>query len=109
MLAWTGPNPYTLVDQYIVLQAATGRDFSGEALFPLMIEAGSSGKIQSYKQRFEFSSFYGFATQDAVMFELDGNTETLVDPIIGTPRFQVDMFEASHFSRVDMGLWATLG
>jgi hypothetical protein len=109
MLARTSdPNPYTLVDQYIVLQAATGRDFSGEALFPLTIEMASSGQTQSYKQRFEFSSFYGPNNQDAVMFELDNKYETLIDPINGTPRFQVNLFEASLFSRVDMGLWPTL-
>jgi hypothetical protein len=110
MLAWTcDPSPYALIDQYIVLQAATGRDFSGEAFFPLTIEAGSSGQVQSYKQRFEFSSFYGFSDQNAVMFELDRNTETLIDPINATPRFQVNMFEASPYARVDMGLWSTIG
>jgi len=42
------------------------------------------------------------------MFELDNKNETLIDPINGTPRFQVNMFEASPFSRVDMGVWSTL-
>src|SRR5262245_11304122 len=46
MLAWTSdPSPYALIDQYIVLQVATGRDFTGEAIFPLIIEAGSSGQV----------------------------------------------------------------
>jgi hypothetical protein len=109
MLARTSdPNPYTLIDQFIVLQAVTDRDFSGEALFPVIIKAGASGQVQSYKQRFEFFNFYSFYSEDAVMFELDSNTERLVDPINHSPQFQVDMFEASPFSRTDMGLWSTV-
>jgi len=71
--------------------------------------AGSGGQLQAYKQRFEFASVYGSANQDAVMFEPDRNTETLIDPINHTPRFQVSMFEASPYSRTDMGLWSTIG
>jgi len=109
MLARTcDPNPSTLIDQFIVLQAVTDRDFSGEALLPVKIKAGESGQVQSYKQRFEFFKFYSFYNEDAVMFELDRNTERLVDPINHSPQFQVDMFEASPFSRTDMGLWLTV-
>jgi len=110
MLAWTSdPSPYALIDQYIVLQTASDRGFSGEALLPLIIETGSGGQLRAYKQRFEFASVYGSANQDAVMFEPDRNTETLIDPINHTPRFQVSMFEASPYSRTDMGLWSTIG
>jgi hypothetical protein len=109
MLARTSdPNPDTLVDQFIVLQAVTDGDFSGEALLPVKINAGASGQVKSYKQRFEFFNFYSFYNEDAVMFELDRNTERLVDPINHSPQFQVDMFEASPFSRTDMGLWSTV-
>jgi len=60
MLAWTSdPSPYALIDQYIVLQTASDRGSSGEALLPLVIEAGSGGQLQAYKQRFEFASVYG--------------------------------------------------
>src|SRR6516165_1579584 len=110
MLARTSdPGPSVLIDQYIVLQAATGRDFSGTALLPLLIKAGSGGQLQSYKQRFEFASVCGSFNQDAAMFEPDRNTETLIDPINHTPRFQVSMFDASPYSRTDMGLWLTIG
>jgi len=109
MLARTSdPNPYTLIDQYIVLQSVTDRDFSGEALFPVQIEAGASGQVQSYKQRFEFSNFYSFYNEDAVMFEPERNMETLIDPINHSSQFQVSMFEASPYARTDMGLWPTV-
>jgi hypothetical protein len=62
MLAWAS-DPYALIDQYIVLQIGIDRGFSGLAFFPLTIEASSSvGQAQSYNQRFEFVSFYGFPT-----------------------------------------------
>jgi hypothetical protein len=109
MLASTSDPSPALIDQYIVLQVATGRDFTGQAILPLIIEAGSSGQVQSFKQRFEFASFYGSSNQDAVMFEPNQNTNTLIDPINHTPRFQVNMFEASPYSRTDMGLWLTIG
>jgi hypothetical protein len=109
MLARTSdPNPYALIDQYIVFQGVTDRDFGGEAPFPVIIEAGASGQVQSYKQRFEFSNLYSFSNEDAVMFELDRNRETLIDPINHSPQFQVNMFEASPYSRTDMGLWSTI-
>jgi hypothetical protein len=111
MLARTS-DPYALIDEYIVLQIAKDRGFSGTASFPLTIETGSSGQAQSYNQRFEFVSFYGFSNlsfDDAVMFERAGNAESLIDPINHTPLFQVSMFEASPYSRTDSGLWPTLG
>src|SRR4051812_19394420 len=47
MLARAAPSPDALIDQYIVLQAATEQDFGGEAPFPVIIEASSSGRAQS--------------------------------------------------------------
>jgi hypothetical protein len=109
MIARTSdPNPYALIDQYIILQVGTNREFGGEAPFSVIIEAGDSGQVRSYKQRFDFSNFYSFYNEDTVMFELDRNIETLIDPINHTPQFQVNMFEASPFSRTDMGLWSTI-
>ena len=32
------PNPYALIDQYIVFQGVTDRDFGGEAPFPVILK-----------------------------------------------------------------------
>src|SRR5215208_5886576 len=52
MLARTAPSPDALIDQYIVLQANSGREFGGEAPFPVIIERSSSGHAQSFNQKF---------------------------------------------------------
>ena len=108
MLARTAPSPDALIDQYIVLQAATDRDFGGEAPFPLIIETSSSGRTQSYNQKFNFSYMYGLYNEDYVVFELGGQKKMLIDPINHSPQFQVNMFEASPYSRTDMGLWSSI-
>ena len=78
MLARTAPSPDALIDQYIVLQAATDRDFGGEAPFPLIIETSSSGRTQSYNQKFNFTYMYGLYNEDYVVFELGGQKKMLI-------------------------------
>jgi hypothetical protein len=49
------------------------------------------------------TAFPNVSFEDAVMFELARNAETLIDPINRTLQFQVNMFQASRYARIDIG------
>jgi hypothetical protein len=98
--------PNLFIQQTIWLApVADGNVFVATLPMPLYIRGGDSGQIQSYRQYFLFDLMYhDFG-------ETDPNpvaNAALIDPISQSARFQVDLFAATPYASVDMGVWGSL-
>jgi hypothetical protein len=94
-------DPYSFVEQYVILQRVTDAGYEGELLLPLYIEGGSDGQTQSHKQFLQFDQMLDDLTDDPDAM----SHNFLTDPINHTSTFQIDMFAASPYARTDMGTW----
>jgi hypothetical protein len=100
----TDPNPYALIDEYVVLQEIDPKHFGGAGPFSLLIRAGEQGQEHAYRQKIEFASFYRSYDENDFVHDQD----TLIDPVNQTSRFQTDLFQASPYARADMGTWLSI-
>ena len=96
--------PFTFVEQYVVVQRVTDAGYEGELPLPLYIRGGEDGMTQSFKQ---------FVEIDRMMDDLEPDPDAmsrdvLIDPINHTGAFQIDMYAATPFADTAMGNWGSL-
>lgn len=97
--------PNIFVQQIVWLLPVNRDEFIGTVPLSLYIHGGSDGLAHTHQQIFLFDRLFRDFNEN------DPNpvaSNALIDPISQSPRFQVNLFNATPFARVDMGTWSSI-